>query len=119
MSEDETKLQEIIKTVLEKSLAAIEVELKDAKLAYKICSGFSKSGSVLLYIDKSMRIVCEARYDEQSVIEDFDDLVRISFNWYSRYSDRKPFEYPNEDWAKEYIRLGLVKAVTKTVYEII
>lgn len=82
-------------------------------------AGFSKSGTATLY-QVGDTIFAETRYQQIDVIECFDDLVKLAFNWYANYKDRAPFEHPDANFLPHFIRLGLLKVKTETVtrYEI-
>ena len=64
-------------------------------------------------------IWAKARYNETSQINSFDDLVVLAWDWFTRYSDRSPFENPDPIWLPYFVKRGLIKKVRKTVYEIV
>lgn len=89
--------------------------MPNGQIGFEI-SGFSKSGTVTLY-EEDDKIICLARYDERDEIESYDDLVSIAYSWYSRYKDRDVFSSPPSEWVEDFVRLGLMKKKTVTVYE--
>jgi hypothetical protein len=105
------KFKEILEKCFNKS---DRWSVKDGIIYYEI-RGFSKSGNVKIY-ENYDKIFCLARYDELDEIENYDDLVNIAYNWYSRYKDREPFSQPPEEWVEDFVRLGRIKKETKIVY---
>lgn len=89
--------------------------MPNGQIGFEI-TGFSKSGTVTLY-EEDDKIICLARYDERDEIESYDDLVYIAYSWYSRYKDRDVFSSPPSEWVEDFVRLGLMKKKTVTVYE--
>jgi len=69
--------------------------------------GFSKSGVVELYIEND-KIIAEARYEEKSEIETFDDLAYIALDWYSRYRTTFGFEKPDPYWLRVFKEKGWI-----------
>lgn len=83
--------------------------------------GFSKSGtaSLTIYEHKDYKVVLKTRYNQIDVIESFDDIVRVAFFWFSNYSNRSPFEEPNEIWIKHFIKNGYIEEQNIKTYKII
>lgn len=90
-----------------KNGAQVTAELAPDKenIAYSI-SGFSKSGSALLYI-KDEKIVCSTRYGQIDYIHEWEDLVVVAFDWWKDYKDRG-YNLPDE-WRKEFIACNFIK----------
>lgn len=89
--------------------------MPNGQIGFEI-SGFSKSGNITLY-EEDDKIICLARYGERDEIEEYDDLVHVAYSWYSRYKDREPFSSPPSQWVEDFLRLGLIKKKTVTIYE--
>jgi hypothetical protein len=82
-----------------------------------VIDGFYKSGTILLTHDEENFIV-KARYNEETTITSFDDLVYLNYGWWQRSKDRSDWwKQPNLTWADEMVRLGLVtkKVIPETV----
>ena len=75
----------------------IPIEIKDFKI--RIPEGFYKSDIAELAIDDLGRLIALTRYNTITVIESFQDLVKLNHKWwmYSR-SRAKYWEVPNEKW---------------------
>lgn len=77
-----------------------------------VIDGFYKSGEIVLVSDKK-DFIAKARYGEETKITNFDDLVHLNYNWWQRSKDRfDGWKNPEEPWASEMVRLGLVKKIT-------
>jgi hypothetical protein len=75
----------------------------------------SKTGTGDLYL-KEGEIVLETRYKTINVVEDFNDITNIAFDWYEKYSGREPFTSPDSNWAEHFEEKGWIKKVVQTVY---
>lgn len=109
------KFQEILRKCADKAYNWLE--LSNKKIGFQI-NGFSKSGTATLWEEDDGKIVCQTRYDQIDYIEEYDDIVRVAFDWYSSYSDRDGYSEPSSYWVDDFLRLGLIKTETKTVYKI-
>lgn len=85
-------------------------------------NGFSKSGIAILYITPTenpygdgLRYRLTTRYDNVEYVETLDDIARVAWWWYNNYKGREPFSNPSELWAEDFVRLGYLKKVEKTV----
>lgn len=87
----------------------------DNVLAFEI-HGFSKSDRATIFEHKN-NIYCLTRYDRVDIVEDYDDIVRIAWDWYVCYKERG-YSVP-EEFKKDFIRLGLIEVKIKTVEDII
>ena len=81
-----------------------------------IIEGFSKSGTVMLYLEGE-KLKCLARYNEVNQIDDFDDLVAVAYDWWYRYRERLPFESPHIMWLPHFLSRGWVKEQTTISYK--
>lgn len=81
-----------------------------------IIDGFYKSGTVLLYIDGTNKLVAKARYDEITEINTLIDLVELNLDWLERTASRNHF-YPalEEPWKSLALRFNLVIEKTEVV----
>lgn len=89
-------LEKIVKDCLE---AGINVEtqlMPDGEFGYNV-SGFSKSGTALLYVEGEA-VICKTRYDNIDHVLTIKDLAYIAHRWYDNYKDREPFENPDPNW---------------------
>lgn len=81
-----------------------------------IIEGFYKSGTVRLEPKEDGTFTAHSRYDQEDTIESFDDLVYLNHEWWSYSKGRSEgWLKPDEKWAKEMVRLGLVKRKEETV----
>jgi len=101
-------LEELIKEVLSNGIPVTGVQYDKEKntLVYEV-SGFSKSGTAELYYDEGV-IKCKTRYNRIDVINDFDDLVDVAYDWNEGYCQREPFGW-DAYWLPIFEREGLVK----------
>lgn len=113
------KIEDLILEILKKSVSIDSVVIVDDidTIGYRIC-GFSKSGTVTLYQNGIGEIWAKARYNELTEIKSFDDLVSLAWDWYVRYKDRQPFDYPDSNWIQKFIERGWIKEEIQTVYKI-
>lgn len=84
-----------------------------------IIEGFSKSGTVMLFTDSGGVVKALARCSELTVIEDFDDLVALAYDWWYRYHDRTPFETPHIMWLPHFLSRGWLEEVKTVTYKAI
>lgn len=113
------KLVKLVEEALSNGIHPVDFDIHPkGGLAYSF-AGFSKSGTATLYQVGDV-VFAETRYNQVNEIESFDDLVKLSFEWYANYKDRSPFEQPDSHFLPHFIRLGLLKVKTETVtrYEI-
>ncbi|PLS19000.1 hypothetical protein CVD28_00945 [Bacillus sp. M6-12] len=95
---------EIILQLVEKD---IPVELRKNGF---VIEGFYKSGQVRLEPKEDGTFIAHSRYDQKDDIESFDDLVHLNHEWWGYSKDRSEgWKKPEEKWAVEMVRLGLVK----------
>jgi hypothetical protein len=95
---------------------------KDALLEAKIetvgiIEGFYKSNEVFLF-EKDGEICCMSRYGtDEGIINNIDSLAGINYCWWRSSRDRfEDWQEPESFWLPHLIRMGLVKAETKTIY---
>lgn len=110
------KLDQIISECAKRCIPVKVVHAGGNKLAYEV-SGFSKSGTALVYIQKG-KILCETRYQNIEEIDSFHDLALVALEWYLNYKDRSPFEEPESFWAEYWVEKGIMTKQTKIVYTI-
>ena len=101
-------LEELIKEVLSNGIPVTGVQYDKEKdtFVYEVI-GFSKSGTAALYYDEGV-IKCKTRYNRIDVINDFDDLVDVAYDWNEGYCNREPFGW-DAYWLPIFEREGLVK----------
>ena len=109
-------LDQIIAECAERHIPVKVVPAGRNRIAYEI-SGFSKSGTALVYIQKD-KVLCETRYQNIEEIENFHDLALVALEWYLNYRERTPFEEPEPYWAEYWVDKGIMKKQTKTIYTI-
>lgn len=90
----------------------IRVSVKDVdttgNLIYEV-HGFSKSGTVDLWLQKPNLVMAESRYQEFTDIHSFKDLSGLAWDWYLRYKDREPFTNPDSYWVPVWLEEGRIK----------
>jgi hypothetical protein len=114
------KLTNLITEILTKNPSlsgTITVRLKDEKIEFSL-PGFSKSGDIWLSENKDGIIFAEARYEEITEIETYQDIVWIAWDWFLRYADRETFCYPSVFWVDDFKKLGLIEEVKETKFKI-
>jgi len=89
-------IHDFVKEIMKKNIPVVGVKLIENTIGYEI-GGFSKSGTVTLYQRQDNKIESVGRYGEKTIIESFNDLIFLSFNWYSKYKDREPFTQPDSN----------------------
>ena len=111
------KVEDLVKECLSNGICVSGVGLiKDEdegkeNLTY-IINGFSKSGTAEIY-QKDDYIMCKTRYNTYDVINSFEDLAEVAFDWNSGYCDREPFGW-DRNWLPIFEKYGWVKTKTKT-----
>lgn len=83
----------------------VDYDCKTNSLCYEI-SGFSKSGTATLEKDKDGKIVLKARYNQVTLVETFEEIALVAFEWYDNYKDRCPFETLDERWKPFFEKYG-------------
>lgn len=76
----------------------------------------SKTGGGDLYEDSEGGIVIETRYQKKNVVEFFDDIAFVAFDWYLNYKNREPFTQPDSQWVSIFEQKGWIKKIVKTEY---
>lgn len=113
------KIEDLILEILKKGVSIDSVVIVDDMdtIGYRIC-GFSKSGTVTLFQNSIGEIWASARYNETTQISNFNDLVSLAWDWFMRYKDRKPFDYPDSNWLEHFIERGWIEEQIQTIYKI-
>lgn len=85
-----------------------------------VIMGFYKSGQVILSpCGDGNKFNASARYGENTLIESFDDLVELNYDWWQRSKSRSGcWTQPEYPWAEQMVRLGLVEKKTIPAYEV-
>lgn len=99
----------------------VELRLDDQERITYVVNGFYKSGEVVLVSvdDDDDYLLSRSRYGEEIGIFDWDDMVRLNYDWWIHSRDRHDgWKEPNSKWINEFVRLGLVAIETKTVTEV-
>ena len=104
----------ILNGICVSGVSLIEDEGKE-NLTY-IIDGFSKSGTAEIY-QKDDYIMCKTRYNTYDVINSFEDLAEVAFDWNSGYCDREHFGWDN-NWLPIFEKYGWVKTKTTITVEI-
>lgn len=81
-----------------------------------IIEGFSKSGTVMLYLEGD-QLKALARYNKVTAINTFDDLVALAYDWWYRYHERSPFETPHIMWLPHFLSRGWLEEVKTVTYK--
>lgn len=75
-----------------------------------VLEGFYKSGTVRLEPKEDGTFTAHSRYNQQDEISSIDDLVYLNRQWWRYSKDRfEGWKKPEEKWAKEMVRLGILK----------
>ncbi len=72
--------------------------------------GFYRNGTIIVSIAASGACVAVDKKGHEEKIENFDDLVRLNYDWWKK-SRAKKLEWmsPGKEWMEDFIRLNLVK----------
>ncbi len=105
-------IQELVIEILQNRIFITEVTLKEYGafqcLCYRI-EGFYKSGGVNLF-ETPDGIFAEARYNEITQIESFEDLVHLNYRWWDISKERfEGWKTPDERWLPLLLERNLVK----------
>lgn len=93
----------ILLTLIEKGF---EITLSKSGI---ILDGFYKSGTVKLEPKEDGTFIAHTRYNQTDDIGDFDDLVKLNYEWWQKSKDRSEhWLEPEADWKNEMIRLQLL-----------
>lgn len=86
------------------------------KMIYTI-DGFYKSGSIdLEEKDGGNDLIATARYGEQTLVCNFNDLVSLNYDWWMYSKDRYDgWKNPESCWLPFLIDMGLVTKTVETV----
>jgi hypothetical protein len=76
----------------------------------------SKTGTGIFY-EEGEEIILETRYNRKNIVENFQDIGKVAYEWFCDYKDREPFGQPDTEWVEYFVKNGFLKRVTKTVYE--
>ena len=98
-------LQEIIHEAVKRGIPVSLGYNKESEQMFYEVSGFAKSGSVRVGQDGE-HILVEARYNDTTEIEDFEDLARIAKCWYDSYKDRG--YCIDEFWLNVFLEYGWI-----------
>lgn len=79
-------------------------------------SGFSKSGECVISYEEG-NLVANTRYGRKDVLESFNDLVQVAFDWWENYREREPFEIPHSNWKDIFIQKGLIEEIQVVTYK--
>lgn len=110
-------LQSIIEECAKREIPVSLTKNSSGKICYEV-SGFSKSGTATLFIDKG-KIICETRYQTLDEIESFHDLALVAYEWYVNYKNRTPFEFPEKYWAEYWVEKEMMIKEIVTIYRTI
>ena len=110
----------IIQEILEKGIK-IQVEFNPKTgLNEYIIGGFYKSDTIKLIEEPDItdNLMAIARYDEKTLIYNFDDLVHLNNAWWLSGKDRfEGWLEPDPRWLPFLLEKGLVKKETKVIYK--
>lgn len=110
-------MNKIIEEVLKKGITVnLSFNKEKNKIIYTI-DGFYKSGTIdLEEKDDNDILIATARYNEQTLVESFDDLVSLNFSWWSYSKNRNEcWNAPDSKWLPFLIDSGLVEKYVETV----
>jgi hypothetical protein len=75
-----------------------------------VLEDFYKSGTVRLEPQEDGTFRAHSRYEQVDGIESLDDLVYLNYEWWQKSKNRSDsWLKPDELWAKEMVRLGIIK----------
>ena len=78
------------------------------KNGYEI-EGFYKAGNIKIEIKNNVLHALDKK-EKATVINSFDDLVRLNYDWWKRSRDKSTeFINPGKEWLDDFNRLNLVK----------
>lgn len=109
-------LDQIIAECAQRGIPVKVVPAGRNRIAYEV-SGFSKSGTALVYIHKC-KILCETRYQTIEEIDSFHELALIALECYLIHKERIPFEEPDAYWAEYWVEKGIMRKSIQTIYTI-
>lgn len=90
-------------------------ELKVRKSGIFI-EGFYKSGTVEMIINEEDQLIAKSRYNQEDVIETFNDLVYLNYEWWQKSKGRSDhWTSPANEWGEFMVELGLAKKRTETI----
>ena len=86
------------------------------KIIYRIDGFYKSSGIDLEEKDGEEVLIATARYNEQTIVEKFYDLVSLNYDWWNYSKDRNEFwKNPESIWLPFLMDMGLVKRTVETV----
>jgi hypothetical protein len=109
------QFEDLIRQLLENNVPVGDLSLVDGRIACRL-SGFYKSSGLSIYEDDGV-IYALARYGEVDALGEnpFESLVRINYRWWQSSKDRyEGWKNPEACWLPHFLRMGLVKEVSKT-----
>jgi hypothetical protein len=110
----------IIQEILEKGIQ-VTIEFNPfAKLNEYIIGGFYKSDTIRLIEEPGMpnSLLAIARYDEKTIINNFDDLVHLNYVWWIDSAPRwEGWASPDLRWLPFLLEKGLIREETKIIYK--
>lgn len=108
------KLTNIVKEILSHNInISLNYDKEIDELIYEV-DGFYKSGTVKLKIVEG-EIIAKSRYDQNDVIEDLEDLIRLNYRWWKNSCDRYDgWKNPDFRWIQLLKTYGLIEEVTNT-----
>lgn len=75
-----------------------------------LVDGFYKSGSIELVLNNENELIAKSRYEQEDVIESFEDLVSLNYEWWQKSKNRNDhWLNPTKQWGELMVELGLVK----------
>lgn len=105
------KMNKIIEEILKNGIpVSMEYNKEKNKIVY-IIEGFYKSGSINLEEKENEDVlIATARYDEQTIVESFKDLVSLNYDWWMYSKDKYDgWKSPESRWLPFLLEMGLVK----------
>jgi len=109
------QFEDLIKQLLENNVQIRDIYMTNTRIMYQL-SGFYKSSGLSIYEDNGV-IYALGRYGEVDVLGEnpFESLVRINYRWWQSSKDRyEGWKNPEACWLPHFLRMGLVKEVSKT-----
>lgn len=110
-------MEKLIEDIVKRGIPVkISYDSEHDNIIYSL-DGFYKSGTVILYKTSTGKRECVARYNETNIIENFDDLVYLNYDWWIRSRDRSEgWQTPHDYWKHHLINKKLVTVDTRTVH---
>lgn len=109
-------MNKIIEEILKNGITLqVNFNKEKNKMIYTV-DGFYKSGTVDLEEKEGEDIlVATSRYNEKTLIKNFNDLISLNYDWWIYSKNSNEFwKSPDTIWLPFLIDMGLVKKIVET-----